>query len=151
MARSDVGGLAIHYDAVHIITVNSRGEAKLFENGGAKEGTLIFKSDEPAAKASTSDAMGLVDMALRFGVSFELISRTADVSILPIFERLGVKDFLDRVVALTTDQERHQRFEGFEFSFAHSANGDQPAQPGSEASTTGTEGKPNTKKKATTG
>jgi hypothetical protein len=129
MPRSDVSALAIHYDAVHIISVNSRGEARLFENGGAKEGTLIFKSDEPAAKAATTDAMGLVDMALRYGISYELISRTADASVQPIFERLGVKTFLDRVIAMTTEQERHQRFEGFEFSFAKGSNGEGQPEP----------------------
>lgn len=119
MPKTTGNELVIHYDGVHIITVNyTRQEARLFENGGSKEGTLVFKSDEPAAKASITDAMQLVDMGLRFGVSYDLLSRVAAENVLKTFELLGVKAFLDKVVALTTDTERHQRFEGFEFSFA---------------------------------
>ena len=126
MAKSTGSEWAIHYDAVHIITVNfDRAEARLFENGGSSEGTLIFKSDEPAAKVSITDAMQLIDMALRFGISYDLLARTADADTLKVFEHLGIKTLLDRVVALTTELERHQRFEGFEFSFAK-LNGETP-------------------------
>ncbi|MCA0456123.1 MAG: hypothetical protein LCI00_19250 [Chloroflexi bacterium] len=126
-------GMAIHFDGVHIITVNfSRKEAKLFENGGSQTGTLIFKKDEAAAKASIDDPMKLIDMALSFGVSYELLARVASPHSMKVFETLGVKAFLDKVVDLTTETERHQRFEGFEFSFGNSngSNGSsKPAPP----------------------
>jgi hypothetical protein len=138
MPKAESGGLVIHYDRVHIITVSGlRREARLFENGGAGDGTLIFKSDEPAAKAPVTDAMQLIDLALRFGVSYDLLSRVADAEVLKIFERLGVKDFLDKMLALTTEQERHQRFDGFEFTFMQAMQEQPPPIPDEAPATNG--------------
>lgn len=128
MTRENGNELIIHFDRVHILMVNTmREEVRLFENGESREGTLIFKSDEPAAKASVNDVAQLMDMGIRFGVSYELLSRAAGLSAQKAFEVLGVKALLDKVATLTTEQERHQRFEGFEFSFTQmQPNGDTP-------------------------
>jgi hypothetical protein len=151
MARENGNELIIHFDRVHIIMVNnSREEARLFENGESKEGTLIFKSDEPAARASVNDVAQLLDMGIRFGVSYDLLSRAASLSAQKAFELLGVKALLDKVASLTTDEERHQRFEGFEFSFTRmQPNGDTP-EPEQKAAAPSGEGSSETppKKKA---
>lgn len=84
---------------------------------GVTEGTLIFKKDEAAAKASINDPIKLVDMALSYGVSYDLLTRVASPHSLKVFETLGIKALLDKVIDLTTETERHQRFEGIEFSF----------------------------------
>ncbi len=142
MPKQDGSELVIHFDRVHIIMVNkSRGEARLFENGESQEeGTLAFKSDEPAARADINNVAELVDMALRFGISYSLIARTATFGAQKAFEMLNVKAMLDKVQELTTEKERHQRFEGFEFSFTtQQPNGDKtdPTPKTAEGVTTG--------------
>jgi hypothetical protein len=128
--RDNGNELLIHFDRVHIIWVNtSRGEARLFENGESKEGTLIIKGDEPAAKVSVNDVAQLIEMGLRYGVSYDLLSRVASFSAQKAFEVLGVKALLDKVAELTTEEEKRQRFAGFEFSYTvQQPNGDKPKE-----------------------
>jgi len=131
-------GMAIHFDKVHIITVNyTRKEARLYENGGATEGTLIIKGEDAGVKAPLDDPMKLFEMALSYGVSYELLSKVASPHALKVFEMLGVKALIDKVVGMTTERERHQRFEGFEFSFgATASNGNGSSKPTPPAAST---------------
>lgn len=112
----------IFFDTVHILSVNqSKQEARLFENGGSGAGKLLIKSDEPADKVSVADAMQLLNMGLRYGVSYELLAQCATEDARVTLERLGAKEFLDRMLTLTTDDERRMRFQGFNFSFTNGA------------------------------
>lgn len=130
---------ALFFDDVHILSVNSaKQEVRLFENGGAGPGRLVVQSDQAASFASTANAMDLFSLALKYAVKYELIIQCASEEAKAALEKLGAKDFLDRIVSMTNDTERRMRFQGFDFSFAGShadstngngANGSKPAAP----------------------
>jgi hypothetical protein len=103
----------IYFDAIHIITVNyDRQEIRLFENGGYGEGKLLFKKDDPAAKIAADDPYQLMNLAIHFIISYDLIAGFADAETLQFFERVGIKDFLERLRGATTDEDRRHRFTG---------------------------------------
>jgi hypothetical protein len=108
----------MYFDAIHILSVNySKQEVRLFENAGTGAGKLLVKKDEPADKVSISDAMALFKMGLLYGVSYDLLVQCADDEARLTLEKLAAKEFLDRMLSLTTDEERRMRFQGFNFSF----------------------------------
>ena len=116
----------MYFDAVHILSVNfSKQEVRLFENAGTGAGTLMVKKDEPADKVSITDAMALFKMGLLYGVSYDLLAQCATEEARGMLEKLGAKEFLDRMLSLTTDEERRMRFQGFNFSFTNGSNGHQ--------------------------
>jgi hypothetical protein len=107
-----------YFDPVHIISVNyPRGEARLFENGGSGEGKLLFKKDEPAAKVALNDPFQWMNLAIHFVVSYELIAQVVEEETLRFFEQVGIKDFLGRLAAATSDADRHHRFTGLGAKF----------------------------------
>lgn len=121
---------ALFFDEVHILSVNSaKQEVRLFENGGTGAGKLLVKSDEPADKASIADAMQLLNMGLRFAVNYELLVQCATDEARGTLERIGAKEFLDKILSLTTDDERRMRFQGFNFAFATGTKATPPAPP----------------------
>jgi hypothetical protein len=114
----------MYFDAVHILSVNyAKQEVRLYENAGTGAGKLLVKKDEPADKVSITDAMQLLNMGLRYGVSYDLLAQCADEDARATLEKLGAKAFLDRMLSLTTDDERRMRFQGFNFSFMNGSNG----------------------------
>jgi hypothetical protein len=120
----------MYFDAVHILSVNyAKQQVSLFENAGAGAGMLLVKKDEPADKVSVTDAMQLLNMGLRFGISYELLSQCAGEEARATLERLGAKDFLDRMLSLTNDNERRLRFQGFNFSFLSNGKEAEKATP----------------------
>jgi hypothetical protein len=113
----------IYFDAVHIITVNyTRQEIRLFECGGSAEGKLLFKKDEPAAKVSANDPYQLMNMAIHFVVSYDLLAELADDETRHFFEQIGIKDFLDRLKNAITDEDRRHRFSGLGPKFTPMTN-----------------------------
>lgn len=101
------------FDPVHVISVNyARGEARLFENGGSGKNRLLFKKDEPAAKISLSDPYQMMNLAIHFVVSYDLLAQVADEDTVKFFEQVGIKDFLEKLAAATSDEERRLRFTG---------------------------------------
>lgn len=103
----------IYFDPVHIVTVNyARREARLFENGGYGEGKLLFKKDEPAARVSVNDPFQLMNLAIHFVISYDLLAQLADEEALAFFEQIGIKDFLERLATTTTEVDRRHRFNG---------------------------------------
>ena len=115
---------ALFFDDVHILSVNgAKREVRLFENGGAGPGRLVVHSEQAASFASTDNAMDLFSLALKYAVKYELLIQCATEEAKATLERLGAKDFLDRIVSLTNDKERRMRFEGFNFSFADGSSG----------------------------
>lgn len=123
---------AIFFDSVHVIMVDyQRREAKLYENAGSGEGQVLIRDSDAADKASVTNPYELVDMAFRYAISFELLGKIVDKEVMQVFERIGVKDFLERVIAATTEEMRRDRFHGFAFKFvpAPSMNGVTSEQP----------------------
>ncbi len=115
---------AIFFDEVHVLSVNgAKQEVRFFENGGAGAGRIVVKSDQTPSVASTNNAMELFSLALQFAVKYDLLIQCATDEAKVALERIGAKDFLDRILSLTNDDERRMRFQGFLFSFAHSTNG----------------------------
>jgi hypothetical protein len=111
---------AIYFDAVHILSVNyARREVRLYENAGSGDGKLLVTKDDPADKVSINDAMALFKMGLLYGVSYDLLAQCATEEARGMLEKLGTKEFLDRMLSLTTDEERRMRFQGFNFSFSN--------------------------------
>ena len=120
----------MYFDAVHILSVNyAKQEVRLFENAGTGAGKLLVKKDEPADKVSITDAMALFKMGLLYGVSYDLLAQCATEEARGMLEKLGAKEFLDRMLSLTTDEERRMRFQGFNFSFANSNGHNEIAEP----------------------
>ena len=120
----------MYFDAVHILSVNyAKQEVRLFENAGTGVGKLLVKKDDPADKVSITDAMALFKMGLLYGVSYDLLVQCADDEARTTLEKLGAKEFLDRMLSLTTDEERRMRFQGFNFSFANGSNGNKEEVP----------------------
>ncbi len=121
---------ALFFDEVHILSVNGvKKEVRLFENGGAGAGRLIVKNEQSASVASTDNAMDLFSLALRYAVKYDLLIQCATEEAKAALERLGAKDFLDRILTLTNDDERRMRFQGFNFAFANGGNGSKAASP----------------------
>jgi hypothetical protein len=111
---------AMFFDGVHILSVNyTKLEVRLFENAGAGAGKLLVKKDEPAEKCSITDALQLLNLGLKFGVSYDLLAQCAVDEARVTLEKLGAKEFLDRMLSLTTEEERRLRFQGFNFAFAN--------------------------------
>lgn len=110
---------AIYFDSVHIIAVNERDEARLFENGNSGKGRLLYKRGDPVAKVSVTDPFQLLNLAVHFVISYELLSQIADKDALAYFERIGAKEFLERVAAATTDEDRRNRFNGLGPKFSN--------------------------------
>ncbi len=138
MSKSDSQfSWGMYFDAVHILSVNyTKQEVRLFENVGTGEGRLLIRQDNPADKVSITDAMALFKMGLLYGVRYDLLAQCADEEARATLEKLGAKDFLDRMLLLTTDEERRMRFQGFNFSFTNGGNGDKaPAMPATKKST----------------
>ena len=124
----------MYFDAVHILSVNyAKQEVRLFENAGADAGKLLVKEVEPADKVAVGDAMQLLNMGLRFGVSYELLSQCAGEEARATLEKLGAKEFLDRMLTLTTDEERRLRFQGFNFAFLGNGKEAEPPATSSPA------------------
>src|SRR6266498_715476 len=115
---------ALFFDEVHILSVNgAKREVRLFENGGAGPGKLVVHSDQAASYASTDNAMDLFSLALKYAVKYELLVQCATDEAKVTLEKLGAKEFLDRIALLTNDGERRMRFQGFEFAFVARPNG----------------------------
>jgi hypothetical protein len=113
----------IYFDETHIITVNyGRQEIRLFENGGSGKGRLLFTKDDPAAKIPANDPYQLMNLAIHFVLSYDLIAAFADEETLRFFEEVGVKDFLQRLRAATTDADRRHRFSGLGPKFTSMTN-----------------------------
>lgn len=109
---------AIFFDSVHVIIVDyNKHEAKLYENAGTAEGEIRIKETSAAATADTNDVYELVDMAFRYAIRFDLIARIVGEETLKVFERIGVKGFLERITEATTEEMRRDRFKGFSFQF----------------------------------
>jgi hypothetical protein len=133
---------AIFFDRVHIVIVDySKHEAKLYENAGSSEGELHIKENQAAATADTNDVYELVDMAFRYAIRFELIARIVGEDVMKVFERIGVKNFLERITEATTEEMRRDRFKGFAFNFVqppqseaarYYVNGDEEPEPDEE-------------------
>lgn len=108
----------IYFDDLHIITVNpTRDEVRLHENGGSGTGYVLFKQDDSVAKVALSDPLQLMNMAFHFVVSYELLAQVAGKEALAYFERIGAKDFLNRLAAATPEQERRHRLNGLTGKF----------------------------------
>lgn len=91
MKKPEGVGWGYYFDAVHIISVNyARQEVSLFENGSTGEGELLFKRDVPAAKVSLNDPFQLMNLAIHFVLSYDLLARFADEELLQFFEQLGI-------------------------------------------------------------
>ena len=104
------------WDEVHVLTVNyQRQEMFLSENGGSAPGELSIKEVHMTIRADLRDPLKVLDMAVRYAIRYELLARVLDADIVKVFEQIGVKDFLDRLVGLTTDEMRRKRFEGLSF------------------------------------
>jgi hypothetical protein len=115
---------ALFFDEVHILSVNgAKQEVRLFENGGAGAGRIVVKSDQTPSVASTSNPMELFSLAVQFAVKYDLLIQCATEEAKTALERIGAKDFLDRMLSLTNDAERRMRFQGFNFAFANGVNG----------------------------
>ncbi len=110
---------AIYFDSVHIIAVNERDEARLFENGNSGKGRLLYKRGDPVAKVSVTDPFQLLNLAVHFVISYELLSQIADKDALKYFERIGTKEFLERVAEATTEEDRRNRFNGLGPKFSN--------------------------------
>ena len=119
---------ALFFDEVHILSVNgAKQEVRLFENGGAGAGRLIVKNDQATSSASTNSPMELFSLAVQFAVKYDLLIQCATDEAKVVLERIGAKDFLDRILTLTNDDERRMRFQGFNFAFANGAKATPPA------------------------
>jgi hypothetical protein len=104
---------AIFYDPLHILSVwYSRQEVRLYENGGSSEGKVLFKRDEPVAKVSIADPFELLNLAFHFVISYDLLAQIADEKALAYFEQIGAREFLERMAAVTPEQERRHRLNG---------------------------------------
>jgi len=129
MVKPDGIEWGVFFDDVHIVSVNfSRQEARLFENGGSGKGKLLFKSDESAAKVSLNDPFALLNLAFHFVVSYELLAQVADEQALKFFEQVGAKEFLERLSAATTDEDRRNRFNGLGPKFTNFDKVSKPAE-----------------------
>lgn len=105
--------LGIFFDSVHIITVNyGREEVRLFENGGSGKGHLFFKHDEAIAKVPLTDPYALMNLAFHFVMGYDLLSQIADKNAMAFFEQIGAKEFLDRLAAATSEEDRRNRLNG---------------------------------------
>jgi hypothetical protein len=106
----------ILWDEVHVLTVNyQRQELYLNENAGSAPGELRIKAPDTLIRADLRDPFKVLDMAMRYAIRYELLARVLDTEMLKVFEQIGVKDFLDRLVSLTTEQMRRERFNGLSF------------------------------------
>ena len=113
MARHEGIEWGFFFDAVHILSVNyARQEVRLYENGGSGKNRLLFKKDEPVTKIGLDDPFQLMNLAIHFVVSYDLIAQIADEEMLVFFEKVGLKELLDRLVAATTEEDRRYRFTG---------------------------------------
>jgi hypothetical protein len=113
MAKPSEFERAIYFDATHILSVDyTRQEAWLYENGESGDGRLLFRRNEPAARVSIVDPFQLLNLAVHYAISYELLSQVADENGLKFFEQIGAKAFLERVAAVTTEEDRHNRFLG---------------------------------------
>jgi hypothetical protein len=131
MSENGIGkGLVIYFNSVHIISVNhKREEIRLFENGGSTEGKLVFTTDEPAGKASVKDPFQLIQLALEFGVHYDMLSQVASKDALSVFEKIGAKEFIEKVASLTTDQERRERLHGLGYRFGGQSKDGKTGEP----------------------
>jgi len=106
----------IMWDEVHVVTVNyQRQELFLSENGGSSPGELRIKESHTVIRADLRDTFKVLDIAVRYAIRYELLARVLDADIVKVFEQIGVKDLLDRIVSLTTEAMRRNRFEGLSF------------------------------------
>ena len=113
MAQQEGIEWGFYFDSVHIISVNySRQEVRLYENGGSGKNRLLFKQDEPVTKIGLNDPFQIMNLAIHFVVSYDLIAQIADGEILAFFEKVGLKELLERLVAATTEEDRRLRFTG---------------------------------------
>lgn len=113
MARHEGIEWGFFFDAVHILSVNYvRQEVRLYENGGSGKNRLLFKKDEPVTKIGLDDPFQLMNLAIHFVVSYDLIAQIADEEVLAFFEKVGLKELLERLVAATTEEDRRYRFTG---------------------------------------
>lgn len=109
---------AVFFDSVHVLMVDySKREAKLYENAGSAPGELLIREANATETASVTNPYELVDMAFRYAISFALLAKVLDREVVKVFEVIGVKDFLDRVEAATTEEMRRDRFHGFAMKF----------------------------------
>jgi hypothetical protein len=63
-----------------------------------------------------------MNLAIHFVLSYDLIAAFADEETLRFFEEVGVKDFLQRLRAATTDADRRHRFSGLGPKFTSMTN-----------------------------
>ena len=121
--------LGIFFDSVHIITVNyEREEVRLFENGGSGKGHLFFKRDEPIAKVSLTDPFALMNLAFHFVMGYELLTQIADKTAAAFFEQIGAKEFLERLAAATSEEDRRNRFNGLGPKFTTFSKENKPTE-----------------------
>lgn len=113
------------WDDVHVLIVNyQRQEVYLYENAGGEPGVFHIKTAESQARARLTDPFEILDLATRFAIRFELLVRVLDAEVTRVFEAIGVKDFLSKLVSTTTEQMRRNRFNGLGF-FEFTVNVDQ--------------------------
>lgn len=138
--------LGIFFDGVHIVTVNyGREEVRLFENGGSGKGHLFFKRDEPIAKVSLTDPFALMNLAFHFVLGYDLLAQIADKKAVAFFEQIGAKEFLERLAAATSDEDKRNRFNGLGPKFTTFTKDSKPTERrGRPPTKTTTEGEPAT-------
>lgn len=116
MASSNGYDQSILWDEVHVLTVNHhRHELFLAENVGGTPGELRIKEPTMTIRAEMRDPFRVLDMAMRYAISYDLLARVLDADVAAVFEQMGVKELLERIIALTTEQMRRTRFEGISF------------------------------------
>jgi hypothetical protein len=113
---------SILWDDVHVLMVNySRREMYLYENAGSEPGMFHIRTADAGARATITDPFEILDMAVRYAVSFELLARILDAEVVRVLDAIGVKDFLTKLVSNTTEELRRNRFKGLNF-FAFTIN-----------------------------
>jgi hypothetical protein len=133
MASNNGYQQSILWDEVHVLIVNySRREMYLYENAGGQPGVFHIRTAEAGARADIADPFDILDMAVRYAVSFDLLTRILDAEVVRVLEAIGVKDFLTQLASNTTEEIRRNRFKGlnfFEFTINQGANGATAAEP----------------------
>jgi len=127
MASSNGIDQSILWDDVQVLTVNHhRHELFLSQNVGGSPGELRIKEPTTMIRADMRDPLRVLDMAVRYAIRYDMLARVLDADVVAVLEQIGVKDFLERIISLTTEQMRRNRFEGlsyFEFTVNEGKNG----------------------------
>ena len=116
MSSSNGIDQSILWDDVHVLTVNHhRQELFLSQNVGGSQGELRIKEPTTMIRADIRDPLRVLDMAVRYAIRYDMLARVLDTDVVAVLEQIGVKDFLEKVISMTTEQMRRNRFEGLSF------------------------------------